>query len=90
MAEPSPPAGEPEKPDAPEREEYHLHSELGHELSRLGRHPIQEVERLTDEARDGEVDTTPGILIAGIAVWVTIVVVVVVGLVLLAAYLATR
>jgi hypothetical protein len=91
MAEPSPPPGEPEKPDAPEHEEeYHLHSELGHELARLGRHPIHEVERLTEEARDGEADTTPGILIAGITVWVTILVVVVVGLVFLAAYLATR
>jgi hypothetical protein len=90
MAEPSPPSRGPEQPDATEHEEYHLHSELGHELARLGRHPIQEVERLTDEARDGEVDTTPGILIAGIAVWVTVVVVVVVALVFLAAYLATR
>ena len=90
MAEPSPPPGEPENPDAPEPEESHLHSELGHEISRLGRHPIQEVERLTDEARAGEADTTPGILSAGIAVWVTILVVVVVALVFLAAYLATR
>ena len=90
MTEPSPPSGESEQPEAQEHEEYHLHSELGHELARLGRHPIQEVERLTDEARDGEADTTPGILIAGIAVWVTIVVVVVIGLVVLAAYLATR
>ena len=87
MADPSPPPGEAEEP---EPEEYHLHSELGHELSRLGRHPVHEVERLADEARDGEAETTPGIVIAGIAVWVTIVVVVVIGLVFLAAYLATR
>jgi hypothetical protein len=87
MADPSEPPGEPE---GREPEEFHLHSELGHELGRLGRHPVQEVERLAEEARDGEADTTPGIVIAGIAVWVTIIVVVVVGLVFLAAYLATR
>jgi hypothetical protein len=87
MADPSQPAGESE---GSESEEFHLHSELGHEITRLGRHPVHEVERLAEEARDGEADTTPGIVIAGIAVWVTIVVVVVVGLVFLAAYLATR
>lgn len=85
MSEPAPPPGEAEEP-----EEYHLHSELGHELTRLGRHPKEEVGRLAEEAREGESDATPGILIAGIAVWVTIVVVVVVALVFLAAYLATR
>jgi hypothetical protein len=87
MADQPPPPGE---AGEPEPEEYHLHTELGHELSRLGRHPVHEVERLAEEARDGEVETTPGIVIAGIALWVTILVVVVVGLVFLAAYLATR
>jgi hypothetical protein len=71
-------------------EEFHLHSELGHEIARLGRHPVQEVERLAEEAREGEVDTTPGIVLAGITVWITILVAAVLGATLLAAYLATR
>jgi hypothetical protein len=79
--------------NAPEQggdEEFHLHTELGHEIARLGRHPVREVERLAEEAREGEAETTPGIVIAGITVWMVVLVTAVIGAVLLAAYLATR
>jgi hypothetical protein len=75
---------------AGEEPEYHLHTELGHELVRLGRHPVKESERLAQEARDGDVDTTPGILIGGILFWVGIFAAIVIGVTFLAAYLATR
>ncbi len=76
--------------DAPEPEEYHLHTELGHELKRLGTHPIREIERLSDEAKEGEVETTPAIVIAGVAIWIWILVAIVIGASVLIAYLASR
>ena len=74
-------------PAEPEPEEYHLHTELGHELKRLGTHPIKEIERLSAEARDGEVETTPAIVIAGIALWLWILVTVVIAASFLVVYL---
>jgi hypothetical protein len=77
-------------PDAPEpEEEYHLHTELGHELERLGTHPVQEIRRLSEEAKEGEVETTPAIVIAGVAIWVWLVVAVILGASIVAVYLAT-
>jgi hypothetical protein len=67
--------------------EFHLSAELGHELARLGRHPVEEVERLTEEAREGEAESTPGIVIAGLMLWIGLFVALLTGAALLVYYL---
>lgn len=72
----TPPGGDPD---------YHLHSELGEEAKRLA-HPREEAHRLTEELRKGETETTPFIVMAGIAVGVGLIV----ALLILLAFLVAR
>ena len=67
----------------------HLSTALGRELKRLATSPVHEVERLEREAAAGESPATPAILIAGMAVslW-TLVLVMVVTAVVIAHFIA--
>jgi hypothetical protein len=69
------------EPDEPTPDdEYELHTELGHEAKRLARHPVHELERLGEEAREGEADTTIGIVLGGITIVVVLIVLAVLGI----------
>lgn len=69
---PRPSEGEPSREGAPSGGEagYELHSELGEEAKRLTTTPREEVQRLGDELRRGESETTPLLAMSGIAIWV--------------------
>ena len=67
--------------------EVHLHSELGQEAKRLVTHPREEVHRLSEELREGEVETTPLIAITGIGIWIALFVAIVIALVFVLAWL---
>jgi hypothetical protein len=75
--------------DDPDSEQYALHSELGGEAKRLVTHPVHEAERLAEEMREGEADTTPGIVIGVVGLVVAVVVLSVLGIAGIA-YLLTR
>ena len=79
-------ADEIDQPRSDDPDDVRLHSELGHEIGRM-RHPKDEVERLAHEASEGDADTTPVILIVGIAVGVAVLVALVIGLAFLVASL---
>jgi hypothetical protein len=64
-----------------------LHSELAHEAKRVVTHPAEETHRLTEELTAGEADTTPLIALAGLAIWLAVIVVIVTALVFIAIYL---
>lgn len=65
-------------------EPLRLSTALGRELKRLARSPVHEVERLEREAAAGESPATPAILIAGMALslWTLVLLVVVTAVVL--------
>jgi hypothetical protein len=67
--------------------EFHLHSELGEEAKRLATHPREEVHRLNEELRAGEVESTPLIALTGIGIWLSLIVAIVIALVFVVAYL---
>jgi len=83
--DPGGPSGEGAPPGDPD---YHLHTELAEETKRLGTHPREEADRLMEELREGETETTPLIAIGALAVWLGVLVAVVIALVFLIAYLA--
>jgi hypothetical protein len=78
-SEGAPPGGDPD---------YHLHSEIGEEAKRLVTHPREEAHRLAEELQEGETETTPFLLIGGVALAVSLIVVVVIVLVFVVARLA--
>jgi hypothetical protein len=68
-------------------ERVRVAAELVHELTRLFRHPVHELERLEDEASTGESSATPLILIVCIAIAVWAFVALVLAIVLVASRL---
>ena len=78
---------EPGQGAARDDEEFHLHSELGHEARRVVAHPAEETHRLAEELAEGEADTTPFIALTGLAIGLAALVVIVIALVLVAIYL---
>ena len=85
-----PHADEPSSEGAPRGgdPDYHLHSEIGEEAKRLVTHPREEAHRLAEELEEGETETTPFLLMGGIAVAVSLIVAVVIVLVFVVALLA--
>jgi hypothetical protein len=79
--------GEPGQEAADDDREVRLHSELAHEAKRVVTHPAEETHRLTGELTAGEADTTPLIALAGLAIWLAVIVAIVTALVFIAIYL---
>ena len=52
---------------ADEDEEFLLRHEVAEELKRLATHPIKEIERLEEEAREGKTAASLGVVLAGAA-----------------------
>ena len=71
-------------------EEFHVGHEAKEELKRLATHPVQEIRRLEEEAAQGDVGATPGIVLAGMSIWLGIVFALMLGIVLLVTFLVTR
>jgi hypothetical protein len=69
--------------------EFQLRHEAADELKRLATHPLEEVERLETEAREGKTAASLGILVTAVVVGVWSVAAVVYGLVILVAWLVT-
>jgi hypothetical protein len=67
--------------------EVHMHSELSHEAKRLAAHPRDEVHRLSEELREGEVETTPLIAITGIGIGIGLLVAILIAVVFVVAWL---
>jgi hypothetical protein len=84
--DPGGPSGEGAPPGDPD---YHLHTELGEETKRLATHPRKEAQRLVEELREGETETTPLIAVSGLALWIAVLVAIVIALVFLIARLAS-
>jgi hypothetical protein len=55
---------------ANEPEEFHLRHEAAEELRRLASHPIEEIERLEQDALEGKTGATLGIVLAGVGLGV--------------------
>lgn len=69
--------------------EFQLRHEATDELKRLATHPLEEVERLEIEAREGKTAASLGILVTAVVVGVWSVAAIVYGLVVLVAWLVT-
>jgi hypothetical protein len=67
--------------------EFQLRHEAADELKRLAAHPLDEVERLGAEAREGETAASLGILVAVVVLGVWSVAAIVYGLVMVVAWL---
>jgi hypothetical protein len=66
----------------------HLHHEIGEEVERLATSPREEIRRLGGELTEGEAETTPLIALSVVGIGAIVIVAVVIGLVVLAIYLA--
>jgi hypothetical protein len=77
------------EPNGPPREDedYALHTELGGEAKRLVTHPGEEIGRLGEEARAGETEATPAIVIGGLAIWLALGVALIIGLIVVVTFL---
>ena len=78
--DPGGPSGEGAPPGDPD---YHLHTELAEETKRLGTHPREEADRLMEELREGETETTPLIAMGGMALGLGVALVILLVLVFL-------
>jgi hypothetical protein len=67
--------------------EVHLHSELGEEAKRLATHPREEAQRLSEELKAGEVETTPLIALTGLGIALGLFITLLIALVFVVAYL---
>ena len=67
---------------------FQLHSEIAEEVGRLAASPREEVRRLSSELSEGEAETTPLIAVSFVGIGVSLIVAIVIGLVVLAVYLA--
>jgi len=75
---------------ADEDEEYLLRHEAAEELKRLATHPIQEIERLEEEAREGKTAASLGVVLAGVGLGVWAIAAVLLAFVTLAVWIAVR
>ena len=69
--------------------DYHLHTELAEETKRLATHPREEADRLMEELREGETETTPLIAMGGLALGLGVALVILLALVFLIVRLAS-
>ena len=75
---------------ADEDEEFQLRHEATEELKRLATHPLKEIERLEEEAREGKTAASLGILLAGVGLGVWAIAAVLLGFVALVVWLVVR
>lgn len=75
---------------ADEDEEFLLRHEAAEELKRLATHPIKEIERLEEEAREGKTAASLGLLLAGVGLGVWAIAAVLLGFVTLAVWIVVR
>jgi hypothetical protein len=75
---------------AEEEDEFQLRHEATEELKRLTTHPIKEIERLEEEAREGKTAASLGILLAGVGLGVWAVAAVLLAFVALVVWLVVR
>jgi hypothetical protein len=71
-------------------EEFHLSAAAGEELKRLATHPVEEVHRLQDEAREGEKAGGLFVLVAEVSVVVWLLAALLIAAVFLIAYFVVR
>lgn len=76
--------------DPEESEEFHLGHEAAEELKRLVSHPIQEIERLEEDAREGKTGASLGIVLAGVGLGVWMIAAALLALVTLVVWLVVR
>jgi hypothetical protein len=69
--------------------DFQLRHEAAAELKRLAAHPLGEVKRLRDEAREGGTAVSLGIIVAAVFLGVWTIAALIYGVVLLAVRLAT-
>ena len=82
--------GGPSREGAPPGDpDYHLHTELTEETKRLATHPREEADRLMEELREGETETTPLIAMGGLALGLGVALVILLALVFLIVRLAS-
>jgi hypothetical protein len=73
-----------------EKEEVLLRHEAAEELKRLATHPVQEIERLEQEAREGKTAASLGVVLAGVGLGVWAIAAVLLAFVLLVAWVVVR
>jgi hypothetical protein len=74
----------------PDEEEFQLRHEVAEEVKRLATHPVQEIERLEAEAREGKTAASLGIVLAGVGLGVWAFATVLLALVALVVWLVVR
>jgi hypothetical protein len=75
---------------ADEDEEFLLRHEAAEELKRLATHPIKEIERLEEEAREGKTAASLGVLLAGVGLGVWAIAAVLLAFVTLTVWIVVR
>jgi hypothetical protein len=75
---------------ADEPEEFHLGREAAEELKRLAAHPVAEIERLEEDAREGKTGASLGIVLAGVGLGVWTIAAVLLAFVTLVVWLVAR
>jgi hypothetical protein len=75
---------------ADEDEEFLLRHEAAEELKRLATHPIKEIERLEEEAREGKTAASLGLVLAGVGLGVWAIAAVLLAFVTLAVWIFVR
>jgi hypothetical protein len=73
-----------------DEEEFRLRHEVAEEVKRLAAHPVQEIERLEAEAREGKTGASLGIVLAGVGLGVWTIAAVLLALVALVVWLVVR
>ena len=73
--------GGPSREGAPRGDpDYHLHTELAEETKRLATHPREEADRLMEELREGETETTPLIAMSVLALVIGVLLAILIAL----------
>jgi hypothetical protein len=76
--------------DEGNEEEFQLRHEVAEEVKRLAAHPVQEIERLESEAREGKTGASLGIVLAGVGLGVWTIAAVLLALCALIVWLVVR
>jgi hypothetical protein len=74
----------------PDDEEFHLAKAAEEELKRLGTHPVEEVQRLQEEAREGRWGSGLFLLLAEVGIGVWLLAALLIAAVFLIAYFVAR
>jgi hypothetical protein len=70
--------------------DFSVRHEAGQELKRIVRHPVEEAARLEKEAEAGQSGATPGIVVFGVGLGVTVIAILMFALILLVVWIAVR